>query len=543
VRIDTLFTNGRFRTLDATRPTASRLGVVAGRVLGFDEELDGVVPAAVIDLGGAPVVPGFNDAHQHLSMRGQRLSELDLRASVTGSLDDLYAKVAARAASLPAGAWIRGSGYDQNKIGAHPTRSALDAVAGDHPVWLAHTSAHMGVVNTAALTAMGFSPSSVPDVDGGTVVRDDQGLSTGLLTEQAQGLVFDLLRPAPFEDFVAAIGAGSRAAAADGLTSFTEPGVGLGRVAGNGTADVAAFQVARQRRLLLQRATLMPVSGALHAAGEDWFGLDLGVRTGFGDEWLRIGPVKVFSDGSLLGRTAAMRAPFESEPDNVGFFQEPQAELREFILQAHAYGWQVGTHAIGDLAVGFVLDTYAEALASHPRPDARHRIEHAGVTTAADLARMVALGVIPVPQGRFIGEIGDGMLAALGPTRAQDCYRLRSFVDAGITLPGSSDSPVVDGSPLLGIHDMVNRLTADGVPFSPSEALTASQALRAYTHGSAYAVHEEHQKGTLSRGKLADFTVLSDDLLSVPAAKIRTVTVGATIVGGTVVYDAGALRS
>ncbi|WP_279582751.1 amidohydrolase family protein [Fodinicola feengrottensis] len=262
MRIDTLFTNGRFRTLDPSRPTATRLGVVAGRVLGFDEELDGVVPATVVDLAGAPpVVPGFNDAHQHLSMRGARLTELDLRDTVTGSLDALYAKVAERAATLPAGAWIRGSGYDQNKIGAHPTRSALDAVAAGHPVWLAHTSAHMGVVNTAGLAAMGFEPGSVPDVAGGTVVRDDQGLSTGLLTEQAQGLVYAVLRPAPFEDFVAAIGAGSRVAAAEGVTSFTEPGVGLGRVAGNGTADVAAFQVARQRGLLRQRATLMPVSG------------------------------------------------------------------------------------------------------------------------------------------------------------------------------------------------------------------------------------------------------------------------------------------
>nr|WP_279582752.1 amidohydrolase family protein [Fodinicola feengrottensis] len=175
-----------------------------------------------------------------------------------------------------------------------------------------------------------------------------------------------------------------------------------------------------------------------------------------------------------------------------------------------------------------------------PRPDARHRIEHAGVTTDEDLARMVALGVIPVPQGRFVGEIGDGMLAALGPARARHCYRLRSFLDAGITLPGSSDSPVVDGSPLRGIHDMVNRRTDSGVPFVPAEALTAEQALRAYTHGSAYAVHEERVKGTLSRGKLADFVVLSDDLLAVPATRIRDLGVGATVVGGEVIYDASA---
>ncbi len=546
MRLDVLFTNGRFRTLDPARPAASRIGVIAGRIAGFDEELDGSVAGSVIDLGGAPAVPGFNDAHHHLSMRGLRLSELDLRDSVVGSLDGLYAAVAARAAELPAGAWIRGAGYDQNKLGAHPTRTALDAVAGGHPVWLAHTSAHMGVVNTAALAAMGFEPDSVPDVDGGTVVRDDQGHSTGLLTEQAQGLVFAVLRPAPYDDFVAAIGAGSAAAAADGITSFTEPGVGLGRVAGNGAADVAAFQEARRRGLLRLRATLMPVSGALHAAGAyepgaDWFGLDLGLGTGFGDEWLRIGPVKVFSDGSLLGRTAAMWDDFSGEAGNRGFFQEPVEDLRAFILRAHAYGWQIATHAIGDRAVGFVLDTYEQAFAEMPRVDARHRIEHAGVTSDADVARMAALGVIPVPQGRFVGEIGDGMLAALGPERSRGCYRLRSFVDAGIVLPGSSDAPVVNGSPLAGIHDMVNRHTDSGAPFVVEEALTAEQALRAYTFGSAYAVHDEPLKGALSRGKLADFAVLSDDLLAVSPERIRDLAVGATVVGGEVVHDAGVL--
>lgn len=542
MRLDVLFTHGRFRTLDPARPTASRIGVVAGRIAGFDEELDGALARSVIDLGGVPAVPGFNDAHQHLSMRGQRLAELDLRDSVIGDLDGLYAAVAARAAELPAGAWIRGAGYDQNKIGAHPTRVALDAVAAGHPVWLAHTSAHMGVVNTAALAAMGFTdPAAVPDVDGGTVVRDDQGRSTGLLTEQAQGLVFAVLRPAPFEDFVTAIGAGSAVAAADGITSFTEPGVGLGRVAGNGSADIAAFQEARRRGLLRLRGTLMPVSGALHEAPHDWFGLDLGLRSGFGDEWLRIGPVKVFSDGSLLGRTAAMWDDFAGESGNRGFFQEPVEELRAFILRAHAYGWQIATHAIGDRAVGFVLDTYEQAFAERPRADARHRIEHAGVTSDADVARMATLGVIPVPQGRFVGEIGDGMLAALGPERARGCYRLRSFLDAGIVLPGSSDAPVVDGSPLRGIHDMVNRRTDSGAPFVPEEALTAEEALRAYTYGSAYAVHDETLKGTLAHGKLADFTVLSDDLLAVAPDRIGELTVGATVVGGEVVYDAGVL--
>lgn len=566
MRIDAIFANGRFTTLDALRPRATRLGVLNGRIAGFDEELDGVTADRVYDLGGAPVVPGFNDAHHHLSMRGLRLGEVDLGEHAVATLDELYAAVAERAATLPADAWVRGAGYDQNKLRrknsdakrldegwrsgggrGHPTRTALDRAAGGRPVWLAHTSGHMGVVNTAAFTAMGFPDlASVPDVDGGTIGRDAAGLPDGLLTEQAQGLVYAVLRPAPFEDYVTAIGRAGEVAAAEGLTSFTEPGVGLGRVAGNGAADVAAFQVAAERGLLRQRATLMPVSGALHEGGPyergaPWYGLDLGVRTGIGDEWLRLGPVKVFSDGSLIGRTAAMCCDYAGEAGNSGFFQEPEDHLRDVIVNAHLYGWQVATHAIGDRAVGFVLDAYAEAQRRLPRPDARHRIEHCGVASDEHVARLAELGVIPVPQGRFIGEIGDGMLAALGAERARGAYRQRSFLDAGLTLPGSSDCPVVDGAPLRGIHDMVNQRTDSGAPFNPAEAVTAEQALRAFTHGSAYAAHEEHRKGTLTHGKAADFVVLSDDLLSVPSESIRNLEVGATVIGGAFAYDAAGL--
>ncbi|GAA1666921.1 amidohydrolase [Nonomuraea maheshkhaliensis] len=533
MRLDTLFVNGRFTTLDPDRPYATRLGVFGGRVAGLDDELDGVNADVVVDLGGAPVVPGFNDAHHHLSLRGQRMRELDLRVS---TLDELYARVAERAATLPEGAWVRGGGYDQYKLGAHPDREALDRAAGGRPVWVQHTSCHMGVASSAAFALMGFPGlEDVPDVPGGSVSRDERGLPDGLLAEQAQELALRLLRPLAHEDFVAGIGLASKAAAAEGLTSFTEPGVGVG-LAGNGPWDIADFQDAVRRGLLLQRATLMPGSANLHAV-EARFGLDLGVRTGLGDEWLRIGPVKLFSDGSLIGRTAAMCHDYEGEPGHRGFLQEEETALRTFILHAHDSGWQVATHAIGDAAVDVVLDAYAEAQARHPRPDARHRIEHCGLTNDAQVARIAELGVIPVPQGRFVTELGDGMLAALGRERIRGCYRQRSFLEAGIVLPGSSDCPVVEGAPLLGIHDLVNQTTAAGVPFNPDEALTVEQALRAYTTGSAYAVREEGRKGTLARGMLADFAVLSDDLLATDPGRIGDIVVIATVVGGRLVHD------
>lgn len=550
MRIDTVFVNGRFTTLVPDHPHAKRIGVCGGRIVGVDAELGDARPDRLIDLGGAPVVPGFNDAHQHLSMRGQRLRQLDLRPGVVSTVEELYAAVAARAAETPAGEWVLGSGYDQNKIGAHPSLAGLDAAAGDHPVWLEHCSAHMGVANSAAFARMGFAdPADVSDVDGGEIGRDEHGRPNGLLAERAQELVHALLRPRAFPEFIAGIRQASELGASEGLTSFTEPGIGGGGLAGNGAADLAAFAEASRSGALCQRASLMPVSAVLHEggafdpSGAPWFGLDLGLRSGFGDEWVRIGPTKLFADGSLIGRTAAMCEHYHGEPDNTGFFQESRAALREFIRSAHEFGWQIATHAIGDAAVTEVLDAYQEARAAHPRRDARHRIEHCGITSPAQVARLAELGVLPVPQGRFVGELGDGMLDALGPERAAGAYRLRSFIDAGLMLAGSSDAPVVHGSPLLGMHDMVNRRTDSGAEFGTAEALSPEQALRAYTIGSAYAVHEEHRKGTLEAGMLADFVVLSDDPLSVAPERIRELGVGATVIGGEPVYDDGALRT
>ena len=208
--------------------------------------------------------------------------------------------------------------------------------------------------------------------------------------------------------------------------------------------------------------------------------------------------------------------------------------LRTQIVEAHLAGWQVATHAIGDAAVRFVLDAYEAALTLRPREDHRHRIEHCGVTTAASLERIARLGVIPVPQGRFVGELGDGMLAALGERRAADTYRLASFLRAGVVLPGSSDRPVVDGRPLLGIADMVARRTESGRPFAPDEALSVEEAMRCYTLGSAVATRTEADRGTLAAGKLADVVVLATDprdLESDPSA-IAEVPVVATFVGG-----------
>ena len=266
-------------------------------------------------------------------------------------------------------------------------------------------------------------------------------------------------------------------------------------------------------------------------------GLDLGIRTGFGDDWLRIGAMKIFTDGSLIGKTAAMTGDYAGLPGDRGYLQAETDQLAGLIIAAHRSGWQVAAHAIGDRAIDLALDAYAEAQRRYPRADTRHRIEHFALVRPDQVARTADLGVVPVPQGHFASEIGDGMLAAVGPDRHGWLYRQRSLLEAGMVLPGSSDRPVVAGAPLLGIGDMVNRRTGSGAPMNPAEAITAEQALRAYTSGSAYASRAEHTKGTIAPGRLADLVVLSEDPTAVSPDRIAGITVLATLIDGVSRFD------
>lgn len=545
MRVDTIFRGGNVLTLDPARPRAEAVAVLGDRIVavGDDEDLAGLTAHRYVELAGATVVPGFHDAHNHCVFFGMSLAELPLGSAAVQRLDDIYDAVAAAARDTPAGGWVVGAGYDHNRLAErrHPTADELDRVAPRHRVWLRHTSGHMAVVNGAVLTEIGVDTAAVPP--GGQVERDPAGRPTGLLLETAQSLVRDLVYPYPADDIAGAIDRATRHYLREGITSAQEAGIGAGLISWS-PRELAAYAQARAAGQLHVRTTLMVSAEALHEIGGSsadlsTFGLDLGIASGLGDETLRIGPLKIFSDGSLLGRTAAMKEPFADAPGNAGYLQRDPEELRDLIVRAHRGGWQIATHAIGDLAVTTVLDCYENALRDLPRQDHRHRIEHCGVADDDDLARIARLGVIPVPQGRFVNEIGDGMARALGPERTLGCYRQRSFLDRGIPLPGSSDRPVVQGAPLLGIADLVLRRTASGAPFAPDEALTPLQALHAWTLGSAYAVFEEHRRGSLVPGKLADLTVLSGDLTAVDPEEIASLQVLATVVGGETRYDAG----
>src|ERR1700677_1830703 len=536
--------------MDPARPRATAVAVTGGRISDLPADPGSVRAAQVVDLRGMTVAPGFHDAHNHMALFGLSLTAVDLRSPAVASLDELYAAVAERAAGTAPGDWVMGAGYDQNKIGGHPDRDALDRAAPGRRVWLKHTSGHMCAVSSAVLADLGIS-SSAADVPGGRVVTDEAGRPTGLLQEQAQQLVTGLVHPYPLATLADAIDRAGERYLAEGITSCTEAGIGGGWI-GHSPVELAAYQAVRDQGRLGVRVELMVAAEVLHALGahpDDGLnlGLDLGIRSGFGDDRLRIGAVKIFSDGSLVGRTAAVHDPYAGpdgypDPDaRRGYLQADAAGLQATIIAAHRAGWQVATHAIGDRAIDVVLDAYARALATCPRRDPRHRIEHFAVTQPGQVARAAELGVVAVPQGRFASELGDGMLAAVGPGRYDWLYRQRSLLEAGMILPGSSDRPVVTGAPLLGIHDMVNRRTATGAPFNPVEAITAPQALHAYTFGSAYASHQEHLKGSIAPGKLADLVVLSEDPTAVSPDRIAGLQVLAPLIDGQCRYDSGAI--
>lgn len=527
--------NANVLTMDpdpSARPRASAVAIAGGRITALDEVPAGT--AHVVDLRGATVLPGFHDAHNHMTGFGMSLGEVDLRSDAAGTLDELYAAIARRAETTAPGEWVVGSGYDQNKLGGHPHRDALDRAAPGRRVWLRHTSGHMCVVNGVVLADLGVDAAAT-ELPGGRVAVDDGGRPTGLLEERAQLLVGSLVYPYPLAELADAIARAAAEYLKEGVTSCTEAGIGGGWVA-HSPAELAAYQLAREQGRLGVRVELMTAGEVLHPlgahAGDNLpVGLDLGMKSGFGDEWLRLGATKIFADGSLVGRTAAMNDPY-SGSDQTGYLQAEAADLQAMIIAAHRSGWQVATHAIGDRAIDVVLDAYEQALSQYPRRDPRHRIEHFAVVGPRQLARAAALGVIAVPQGRFASELGDGMLAAVGQDRHAWLYRLRSLLEAGMVLPGSSDRPVVAGAPLLGIADMVNRRTSSGAPFNPDEAITAGQALRAWTWGSAYASRQEHVKGSVAPGMLADLVVLSEDPTAVSPERIAGLEVLATIVGG-----------
>lgn len=538
MKIDSIW-RGRFWTGNSAAPEASSIAVHNGRIVAVDD-MDGLSAKQEISFGEKRVIPGLHDAHHHTMGTGEQLANVDLRFPAVTNLDELYAALAERAESLPAGAWVRGSGYDQNRLGGHPTAEGLDKVTGGRPAIVEHVSHHMIVANTAAFELVGATGrEGYPDIPGGRVVRDASGRAEGLLQENAGDLIQHEAAKITEDESLEALRLASEQSLKYGLTSLTEPGIIVGGALGLNSPIINVYQTAIAQNALRPRMTIMPFHHVLHELELNSEGkqtLDLGIRTGFGGDRLGFGPVKIVSDGSLIGRSAAVHECYCGESANRGLMVVEPEELLTIIPAYHRAGWTVATHAIGDRAIDHALAGIGAALADSSR-QARHRIEHFAIATDRQVERAAELGVVPVPQGVFISEFGDGILTAIGEERARGTYRMRSLLDAGMVVPGSTDSPVSDANPFVSIHDLVNRRTSSGADFAPEEKVTITEALHAYTYGSAYAVDRENEVGTLQIGQLADFVALSEDILAVDSSSISSVVATSTVIGGELVYD------
>lgn len=551
MRLDLIIRAREILTMDTARPTARAVGVIGGRIVGFDDELAGIAAERVLDFDDAVVTPGLIDAHCHTAWWGLGLAAVDL--STTRGLDDLSASLEAEVARLDRlgdpTAWVHGTGFNQaHHGGLFPDIARLDALTGDRPLYLRHTSGHASITNSATLRLIGALDPGFVDPVGGVVVRDRTGAPTGLIEEAAQGLVQALLLPYSTERLVEALDEATSRYAAQGITSFTEAGVGGGWI-GHSPIEVAAYHAAAERGRLHARAQVMPAIDALrpltgHAsdfAGEGHgAGLDLGIRFGFGDDRVRFGHVKVFLDGSLLGSTAAVTEDYcgHTDRDHRGYLLDDPAVYRERVLSAYRSGWPLALHAIGDAAIDLALELIEDAQERYGRGKAPCRIEHFGIARPDQLERAGRLGIAVTPQAGFIGPIGDQMAERIGPDREAWLYRGRSVIDAGIILAGSSDLPVADNNLRRGMQSAVDRLTDGGRQLSPGEAITPEEALRTHTEWAARATGQITDKGTLERGKLADFTVFSASPLTAPS--IAELDIVATVLGGELSYDSRA---
>jgi predicted amidohydrolase YtcJ len=486
--------------------------------------------AEEVDLGASTVIPGLHDAHIHLANAAEDLLHLDLSAAAVNGVDDLLARVGAEAVAAGPGAWIRGSRYDDVKTG-RLTREDLDRVAPDNPAIVVQVAGHWGVVNSRALRELGIDDSSAPP-PGGEYGRDADGRLDGRLVERAlMNVVYPAtargVSPLPVskpEDLLRGLTRAVGQWHAAGLTSICDALIAPG--------DVALLRRARAEGLLTMRVgMLLSIDHYAKARA-------LGVGSGFGDDLLRFVGVKAFIDGAIGGRTCLLSEPY-ADTGGHGLQTTSTDELFEAVRTVHGDGNRIGVHANGDAAIRLVLDAFETASREAPRPGLRHRIEHCSVIDPEILSRMKALGAIAVPFAGYVAYHGGALNTWYGASRTERMFAHRSFLDAGVTVAGSSDYPCGPYEPLLGIQSMVTRTGVDdGEPVGPSQRVSVEEALRIFTLGSATAEGAEDSRGRLAPGYLADFTVLGENPLTIDPHGIASIPVKATYVGGEPVYGA-----
>lgn len=529
---DLLLIDANVITMDPARPTAQAIAIKADRIVwvGRDEDARQLFPATIptIDLHGATVLPGIIDAHTHLIELGKSLIQLNLKGATEA---EVIASVKRKALSLAPHEWILGWGWDEGKWAAHyPTNQALSAVSPNNPVFLVGLHTFAAWANQQALDIAGISKST-RDPENGKILRDEKtGEPTGIVLNHAQDLIEKHIPPMTLDQTKQAIELAARECVRNGLTSVHEAKVT--------PITIQAFrELIRENRLPLRVYAML--DGSDQALVKHW--IDRGPEID-PQHRLTIRAFKLFADGALGSRGAALLQPYSDAPQSKGLITTPEPEVYDLTRHSLEKGFQVCTHAIGDAANRMVLDAYAQAQHDVPQArDARLRIEHAQVLAPEDIPRFAKLGVIASMQPVHCTSDMPWAENRLGPERIKGAYAWRSLLKTGVHLPLSSDFPGETLNPFYGIYAAMTREDPQGNPpggWYPEQRLTLDEALRGYTVEAAYAEFEEQSKGAVAPGKLADFTVISKDIRKLSPKEILSIQVEKTLVGGRAVFAA-----
>jgi predicted amidohydrolase YtcJ len=517
--------SGSFFTVDERQPRARAVAIAGGRFLavGSDDDVLNLATAATrrVDLGGRTVLPGFIDAHSHPAAAGYshlKKVDCDLR-----SLDAIVKALSERAARTKPGDWVLGFKYDDTKTveGRPLRREDLDAVSPAHPVLVEHRGGHTAYVNSKAYEVAGVTEET-PDPPGGRFDRDARGRPSGRAAESATR-AFESLIPSGL----------TREERREGVRMIGEmmsrTGVTSVHDAFGSPDDLTAYQDAREAGLL--RLRVYCAIGAPHLPRM----LAAGVRTGLGDEWVRVGFLKGVCDGSISERTARLREPYVGRPQDRGIVVNGVEELHETFGPAHEADWQIGIHANGDEAIDLVLGLYERLQRERPRRDPRFRLEHCTVVTESLVARIKALGAIPTPFSTYVYYHGEKM-REYGKERLERMFALRSFLDAGVRATQASDYPPGPFEPMMALQSEVTRTDMKGTPWGLKQRISLEEAIRVGTLHGAYASYEEALKGSIEAGKLADLVVLGRDPFQEDPRHLVEIPVERTMVGGKWVF-------
>jgi predicted amidohydrolase YtcJ len=522
-----LLLNGNILTMDPSLPRAQAVAIADGRLMavGATDEIGRLAAGSArkVDLAGATVLPGFIDAHSHPASAGLshlRSVDADLR-----SIAAIQQALRERAAKTPKGEWVTAFKYDDTKTsdGRRLTRHDLDEAVPDHPVAVAHRGGHTLYVNSPALARAKITKES-KNPAGGRLDRDPQtGDLSGRLEESAADLVEKLIPSA-------ATPAERRAGVKLISEMMSRSGITTVHDAYGSPIDLVAYQDARDAGEL--RVRVYSLIGHFHLDKM----LAAGVRTGFGDDWVRVGPMKITCDGSISERTARLSQPYIGRPNDYGIIVTEKPVLLEKARKAHENGWQIGVHANGDVAIDMTLEIFEQLAKEVPRRDPRFRIEHCTVVNDELVARMKRLGVIPNPFGTYVYYHGEKM-GEYGAERLQRMFALRTFLDAGLKPTMTSDYPPGPFEPMMALQSMVTRTDMKGTTWGANQKITVEEAIRIGTLHGAYASFEEDVKGSLTPGKLADLVVLGRDPMKTPANELIKIPVQRTMAGGKWVWE------